>query len=95
MKKLMFVSLTAALALAGTGCAGSRSTRTSYLGYWDNSVKPLKTGSASDMTLTTAMKNGNIEKIHHCDVEETTRWRWFFWLWDFTSHSRELVVYGE
>ena len=86
MKKLMAV---AALALAASGCVmvgPSHATSALTLdvvspadSFVDNSVKPLKMGTATasgiicftegDASLTAAMENGGITKVHHVDYK--------------------------
>ena len=94
MKKLMFISLAAALALAGTGCTNIMPQGS----YVDNDVRAAKVGTASrsrvlgfypsgDGGVDAAMKEGNISKVHHVDYEDY----WFpvfYW-------SRTTKVYGE
>ena len=86
MKKLMIV---AAIAAAAVGCVSVRpsnavsaltldvtSPDTSFI---DNSVKPVKKGTATasgiicftegDASIKAAMDNGNIKKIHHVDYK--------------------------
>jgi hypothetical protein len=63
----------------------------------DNSVRPAKRGEAGsggvlfltsgDASITAAMQNGGIRKVHHVDYKVNN----YFWLWtDVTT-----IVYGE
>ena len=92
MKKLMIGAAIAGLGLAMTGCcmpsgpyavAGSQGivadTVTPGAYAIDNSVKPVKTGTATskgiilftsgDNSIKAAMANGGIKKIHHIDYK--------------------------
>ena len=84
MKKLLAV---AALALAASGCVmcGPSNARSAFTldvsspdtAFIDNSVQPLKKGTATasgiilfvdgDASLKAAMENGGITKVHHVD----------------------------
>ena len=110
MKKLMIGAAIAGLGLAMTGCcmpagpyaaAGSTGivadTVTPGAYAIDNSVKPVKTGTAiskgiilftsGDNSIKAAMENGGIKKIHHVDFDVLNV---------FNLYSRvTTVVYGE
>ena len=84
-----------AMLFAGTGCVSKYGAP--Y--HWDNSVKPIKSGSASqglifgvihtgDATIDAAMRDGRIEKIHHVDYHDTSLFGSLYW-------QRTLKVYGE
>ncbi len=86
MKKLMAL---AAIAVAASGCVISRPTnawapitldvQTPDTSFVDNSVQPLKKGTATasgiicftegDASLKAAMENGGITKVHHVDYK--------------------------
>lgn len=84
MKKLLAVAVLAACA---TGCIMPQSPLGAPItidvqgpmSYVDNSVKPLKTGTATakgiilysdgDASIAAAMKNGGITKVHHIDTK--------------------------
>ena len=86
MKKLMAL---AAIAVAASGCVISRPTnawapitldvQTPDTSFVDNSVQPLKKGTATasgiicftegDASLKAAMDNGGITKVHHVDYK--------------------------
>lgn len=63
----------------------------------DNSVRPIKKGEAysggilfisgGDASITAAMFNGQIRKVHHVDYKVNN----YFWLWNDTR----TIVYGE
>ena len=86
MKKLMVL---AALAIAASGCVmvGPTNARSAFTldvsspdtAFVDNSVQPLKKGTATssgvicfvegDASLKAAMENGGITKVHHVDYK--------------------------
>ena len=87
MKKLLSIAAIAALA---SGCVGVGTSTPSVCsivtldvqssaGFVDNSVKPLKSGSATssgiiciadgDASIKAAMENGGIKKVHHVDYK--------------------------
>ena len=86
MKKLLIV---AALAAVGSGCVmvGPSNAKSALtldvqspdMSFVDNSVQPLKKGTATsqgiicfvdgDASLKAAMENGGITKVHHVDYE--------------------------
>ena len=86
MKKLIAL---AAIAVAASGCVMTRPTnawapitidvQTPAAGFIDNSVQPLRKGTATasgilcytegDASLKAAMENGGITKIHHVDFK--------------------------
>ena len=110
MKKLMFGAAIAGLGLAMTGCcmpngpyavAGSMGIVADAVtpGAYaiDNSVKPVKTGTATskgiilftsgDNSIKAAMANGDIKKIHHVDFDVLNV---------FNLYSKvTTIVYGE
>jgi len=87
MKKLMFGAALVALASGCVGIGGATSSVCSVVtldvqssaGFVDNSVKPLKSGSATssgiiciadgDASIKAAMENGGIKKVHHIDYK--------------------------
>ena len=80
------------------GCATQRSVLNNC--HWDNNVRPVKQGAVShgtilgvfrygDLTLSDAMRNGNIQKIHHVDF------RWNHWLAWPIFWEETLIIYGE
>ena len=92
----MFAALGAML-LLGAGC----STQYPSIGWVDNNVQPAKRGVAEiryltctpipilidgDASISAAMKEGGIKKVHHIDAEE--QHTAFFTL-------RRTIVYGE
>ena len=86
MKKLLIV---AALAAVGSGCVmvGPSNAKSAFtldvqspdMSFVDNSVQPLKKGTATsqgiicfvdgDASLKAAMDNGGITKVHHVDYK--------------------------
>jgi len=77
MRKMMMLGVAAALALAVTGCTTVIPHNGSFV---DNNVRPQKVGeskiswtlcfrTSGDAGINAAMKDGNITKVHHVQME--------------------------
>lgn len=107
MKKMaLLVAATCALMMTGCGVIPRSPALTASLvpsmtstepGFIDNTVKPLKRGTASvrgivlfangDASIAAAMKQGGITKVHHVDTHVRT----YFWM--YTEYTT--IVWGE
>ena len=102
MKKVVMTTMLTAATLAVLFMSGCASVaRRPSVGWVDNNVRPLKTGVAEqrscyffvlpsaiegDLSITAAMKNGGITKVHHIDFEMESAFPYIY---------NRTIIYGE